>query len=40
MAEGEVSRIEGIIIKFQKKRDLSNCRNWRGVTLLIVISKI
>jgi len=31
---------EGIIIKFPKKWDLSKCRNWRGVTLLVVISKI
>jgi hypothetical protein len=31
---------EGIIIKVPKKEDLSQCRNWRGVTLLVVISKI
>jgi hypothetical protein len=31
---------EGIIIKVSKKGDLSQCRNWRGVTLLVVISKI
>jgi hypothetical protein len=31
---------EGIIIKVPKKGDLSQCRNWRGVTLLAVISKI
>ena len=31
---------EGIIIKVTKKRDLSQCRNWQGVTLLVVISKI
>ena len=31
---------EGIIIKVPKKGDLSQCRNWRGVTLLVVISKI
>jgi hypothetical protein len=31
---------EGIIIKVPKKGDLSHCRNWRGVTLLVVISKI
>jgi hypothetical protein len=31
---------EGIIIKFPKKGNLSQCRNWRGVTLLDVISKI
>jgi hypothetical protein len=31
---------EGIIIKIPKKGDLSQCRNWRGITLLAVISKI
>jgi len=31
---------EGIIVKVPKKGDLSQCRNWRGVTLLAVISKI
>jgi hypothetical protein len=31
---------EGIIIKVPKKGDLSQCRHWRGVTLLAVISKI
>jgi hypothetical protein len=31
---------EGIIIKVPKKGDLSQCRNWQGVTLLLVISKI
>ena len=30
---------EGIVIKVPKKGDLSQCRNWRGVTLLVVISK-
>jgi len=30
---------EGIIVKVPKKRNLSQCRNWRGVTLLAVISK-
>jgi hypothetical protein len=33
-------RKEGIIINVPKKGDLSQCRNWRGVTLLPVISKI
>jgi len=33
-------RKEGIIVKVPKKGDLSQCRNWRGVTLLAVISKI
>jgi len=31
---------EGIIINVPKKGDLSQCRNWRGVTLLAEISKI
>jgi hypothetical protein len=31
---------EGIIIKVPKKGDLSQCRNWWGITLLAVISKI
>jgi len=31
---------EGIIIKVPEKGDLSQCRNWRGITLLAVISKI
>jgi hypothetical protein len=31
---------EGIIIKIPKKRHLSQYRNWRGMTLLAVISKI
>ena len=31
---------EGIIIKVPKKGDLSQCKNWRGITLLAVISKI
>jgi hypothetical protein len=31
---------EGIIIKVSKIGDLSQCRNWRGVTLLAAISKI
>jgi hypothetical protein len=30
----------GILIKFLKKGDLSNCNNWRGVTLLSLPSKI
>jgi hypothetical protein len=29
---------EGIIVKVLKKGDLSHCRNWRGVTLQVVIS--
>jgi hypothetical protein len=31
---------EGIIIEVLKKGDLSQCRNWRGITLLVVISNI
>ena len=31
---------EGIIIKIPKKGDLNQCKNWRVVTLLAVISKI
>ena len=31
---------EGVIIKILKKGDLSNCNNWRGVTLLSMPSKI
>ena len=30
----------GIIIKLPKKGDLSNCNNWRGITLLSITSKI
>ena len=30
----------GIIVKIPKKGDLSNCANWRGITLLTVIGKI
>ena len=31
---------EGLIINILKKGDLSNCNNWRGVTLLSIPSKI
>jgi hypothetical protein len=31
---------EGTKITVPKKGDLSHCRNWRGITLLVVISKI
>jgi hypothetical protein len=31
---------EGIVIKIPKKIDLSLCNNWRGITLLVVISKM
>ena len=30
----------GVIIKLSKKGDLGECTNWRGITLLPVISKI
>ena len=30
----------GIIVRIAKKGDLSNCANWRGITLLAVIGKI
>ena len=31
---------KGLIVKIFKKGDLLDCNNWRGVTLLPVISKI
>jgi hypothetical protein len=31
---------EGLIIKIPKNGDLSNCSNWRGMTLLSTPSKI
>jgi hypothetical protein len=31
---------EGIIVKIPNKGDLSNCSNWRGITLLATLSKI
>ena len=31
---------EGLIIKIPKKGELSNCNNWRGITLLRIPSKI
>ena len=31
---------EGVIVKIPKKGALSNCNNWRGMTLLSVPSKI
>ena len=30
----------GIIVKIPKKGDLSDCNNWRGITLLSVVSKV
>ena len=31
---------QGLIVKIFKKGDLRDCNNWRGVTLLPVISKV
>jgi len=31
---------EGLIVKLPKKGDLSSCGNWRGITLLSVVSKV
>ena len=31
---------KGLIVKLPKKGNLKNCKNWRGITLLPVISKI
>jgi hypothetical protein len=31
---------EGIIVKIPKKGDYRNCNKWRGITLLVVISKV
>ena len=30
----------GLIVKLPKKGDLSDCNNWRGITLLSITSKI
>ena len=32
--------LKGIIVKLPKKGDLLDCNNWRGVTLLILASKV
>ena len=31
---------KGLIVKIQKKGDLQNCDNWRGITLLSMLSNI
>jgi hypothetical protein len=31
---------QGLIIKLPKKGDLNECCNWRGITLLNIISKV
>ena len=31
---------QGIVIKLPKKGDLTECRNWRGITILNIIGKI
>ena len=31
---------KGIIVKLPKKGDLSNCGNWRGITLIAITAKI
>ncbi len=33
-------RKRGVIVKIPKKGDLSNCKNWRGINLLCVASKV
>jgi Reverse transcriptase (RNA-dependent DNA polymerase)/Domain of unknown function (DUF6451) len=32
--------LQGVLIKIPKKGDLSNCNNWRGITLLSIPSKV
>ena len=32
--------LKGLIVKLPKKGDLTNCNNWRGITLLAVVSKV
>ena len=31
---------KGLIVKLPKEGDLKNCKNWRGITLLPVVSKV
>lgn len=37
---GQKCEITLLVVKVFKKGDLSDCNNWRGVTLLPIISKI
>jgi Reverse transcriptase (RNA-dependent DNA polymerase) len=32
--------LQGVLVKIPKKGDLSNCNNWRGISLLSVPSKV
>jgi hypothetical protein len=32
--------LQGVLVKLPKKGDLSNCNNWRGITLLSIPSKV
>jgi len=31
---------KGLLVKLPKKGDTTHCQNWRGVTLLVIASKI
>jgi len=30
----------GLIVKLPKKGDLTECNNWRGITLMVVAAKV
>jgi hypothetical protein len=32
--------LQGVIVKIPKKGDLANCKNWRGISLLCIVSKV
>ena len=32
--------LQGLIVKLPKKGDLGDCNNWRGITLLVIASKV
>jgi hypothetical protein len=32
--------LQGVIVKIPKKGDLANCKNWRGINLLCIVSKV